>query len=274
MKPPLKWVGGKTKLLPELRKRMPLMWGRYFEPFFGGGALFFDVQPEVASINDVNRDLIVTYQTIVSNIGGLVATLKEHKELHKLDEEYYNRTRSRWNDGDYDVTPIMRAGAFIYLNKTCFNGLYRVNLDGKFNVPKGKYKNPGICNEKLLREAAVALSGAQIHAGDFVDATNYAVKGDFVYFDPPYVPVSKTANFTTYNEGGFGVTEQAKLADHARVLARRGVNVMLSNSNTQIVRELYEGFHLHEVEAPRAINSKATARGKVKELIITGYKVP
>jgi len=274
VKPPLKWVGGKTKLLPELRRLMPTSWGRYHEPFFGGGALFFDVLPEVASINDVNVDLIDTYRALVRHTDSVIEMLKEHRDAHKTDADYYYRVRSTWNEDRYRTNLAVHAAAFIYLNKTCFNGLWRVNLDGKFNVPKGRYKNPSICNERLLREAAEVLNGKQFFSCDYKRATAHAVRGDFIYFDPPYVPSSKTSNFTSYNEGGFGITEQIELADHARTLARRGVQVMLSNSNTQIVRELYEGFYLHEVRAPRAINCKGAGRGKVTELIITSYPSP
>jgi DNA adenine methylase len=275
MKPPLKWVGGKGKLLPELRKRMPEKIGRYFEPFFGGGALFFDALPQVASINDINADLVNVYRQLVDQLDDVLWLLGEHKKCH-VDPGFYDLMRARFNENDFHGSPkkilACRAAAFIYLNKTCFNGLYRVNLDGKFNVPKGKYKNPAICNEKALRAASEALVGAQLTGSSFEESSCYATRGDFVYFDPPYVPVSRTSSFTSYTDGGFGITEQHLLADHARTLKRRGVKVMLSNSDTQIVRELYQDdFVIETVMAGRAINSKATARGKVREVIIRSY---
>lgn len=270
MKPIVKWVGGKTKLLPELKQRMPAKYGRYFEPFAGGAALFFDLLPSLATIADFNADLIATYETVAHEPEEIILWLMAHKAAHTADD-HYNDVRTRWNRGEFE-TPSARAAAFIYLNKTCFNGLYRVNLDGKFNVPKGKYKKPPICDEAGLRAASEALSHVALHAGDFRVTTGYAVRNDFVYFDPPYVPVSKTSNFTSYTGEGFGINEQCALADHARALVRRGVKVMLSNSDTRIVRELYQDdFHIDTVQCGRAINSKGAGRGKVREVIITSY---
>lgn len=270
MKPILKYVGGKARLLPELTKRMPKKYGRYFEPFFGGGALFFHVAPEIATIADSNLALVHMYRGVVSRTDDVIALLKRHQAQHHAYLGYYNDVRAAWNRGDYKGLG-QHAAAFIYLNKTCFNGLWRVNLDGKFNVPKGAYKNPKICDEKNLLLAAEMLDCKQFTSGDFRETSSYAMRGDFLYFDPPYVPVSKTSDFTAYTEGGFGEVEQYALADHARTLVRRGANVMLSNSDVPLVHELYKDFHIDIVECGRAINSKGDKRGKVKEVIITSY---
>lgn len=266
-RPFCKWVGGKTQLLPELRKHVPLDFKRYFEPFVGGGALFFDVAPRVAFLGDQNSRLVTTYKGVRDHVEELIALLK----TYPYEKDFYLETRAKDIDDARKYGAVQVAAWFIYLNKTGFNGIYRVNQSGGFNVPFGKYTNPVICNEDALRAASKALRRATIDAGDFELTTAAARDGDFVYFDPPYVPVSATADFTTYTAGGFKAVDQIRLRDYARSLAKRGVHVVLSNSDTPPVRDLYSGkpFVIHEVQARRSVNSNSEKRGKVGELIIT-----
>jgi DNA adenine methylase len=279
--PIIKWVGGKTKLLPELLVRMPEHYGRYYEPFVGGGALFFRVGPERAVLNDWNADLVATYKAIASDPDAVITRLRSHRRKHC--NRYYYAMRDRWNRhrswpvwmaGATKWAPAQRAAAFIYLNKTCFNGLWRVNKDGEFNVPIGRYKDPAICVPDAIRTASGALSNAVIRNYSYKAACWDAREGDFVYFDPPYDPVTPTANFTSYTARSFGREQQANLAEEARTLVARGCKVMLSNSDTRFVRELYKGFRIDRVMCPRAINSDASKRGAVGEVIITGGYTP
>lgn len=260
--PFIKWVGGKRQLLPELRARVPSKFGRYFEPFVGGGALFFDLAPELASLTDMNERLVRTYRGVRDDVNGVIALLSEYPH----EERFYYDLRAVDIDTRSDVEVAAR---FIYLNKTCFNGLYRENKAGRFNVPFGRYTNPTICDEEALRACSEALKGAHIAVLDFEAAVADAEAGDFVYFDPPYVPLTATSNFTSYTSGGFTQADQLRLRNLALDLKRRGVNVLLSNSSTGAVRELYaDGFVVEEVSARRAVNSKASGRGAVKELLV------
>ncbi|MBX3158491.1 MAG: DNA adenine methylase [Deltaproteobacteria bacterium] len=268
--PVVKWVGGKTKLLHELVDRMPDRFGAYFEPFSGGAALFFRVAPERATLNDFNADLINLYKMLAKDVEGVIARLQAHRTRH--NETYYYQQRTRWNhrDDEDEMTAVDRAAAFVYLNKTCFNGLWRVNRAGDFNVPIGRYTDPPICVPEALRAAGAVLRRATLRRGDYRAAVEGAVRGDFVYFDPPYDPVAPTANFTSYTTDAFGVQHQRELADTARALVARGCKVMLSNSDTPFVRSLYKGFAIDRVKCPRAINSNAARRGDVDEVIVTG----
>ena len=265
-KPFLKWVGSKRQLLPELRKHVPVF-KRYYEPFVGGGALFFDLAPSIAFLGDQNARLITTYIVVRERVEELIALLK----TYPYEKEFYLAMRAKDIDDVSKFSSVEVAAWFIYLNRTGFNGLYRVNQSGGFNVPFGKYVNPTICNEEGLRAASKMLQRARISERDFEGMTMSARAGDFVYFDPPYVPVSATADFTSYTADGFGAADQERLRDHARVLITRGVHVVLSNSNTPLVRALYDKkpFVLHEVQARRSVNSRTAKRGKVGELIIT-----
>jgi DNA adenine methylase len=266
--PVVKWVGGKSKLLPELRARMPERFGRYYEPFAGGAALFFATAPREAVLADDNRDLIETYRAITEDVDGVVRRLELHRRHH--GETHYYETRARWNDAQVSWSALDRAATFIYLNKTCFNGLWRVNRGGAFNVPMGRYTDPPICVPDALRTAAIVLARAELRHQDFRLAAADAARGDFVYFDPPYDPVTKTANFTSYTQGAFGDDDQRALAELAKALVARGVRVMLSNSDTPFVRTLYRGLTIDRVKCPRAINSDASRRGDVDEVIVTG----
>lgn len=266
--PVIKWVGGKTKLLPELVSRMPAQLGRYFEPFAGGAALFFRVAPERAVLSDYNADLITLYRAVASDVSAVIKKLEKHRSEH--DETYYYEMRARWNDRDGSWSDAKRAAAFIYLNKTCFNGLYRVNRSGDFNVPMGRYADPPICVPDTLRAASAVLARADLRCGDYRNAVGDAEKGDFLYFDPPYDPLTPTSSFTSYTENVFGADEQRALAETARILVARGCRVMLSNSDTPFIRSIYKGFKIDRVKCARAINSNAARRGDVDEVIIVG----
>lgn len=268
--PVIKWVGGKTKLLGELSSRMPERYGRYFEPFAGGAALFFRSAPEHAVLADSNPDLINLYRTLATDVSGVIRRLAHHRSAH--DERHYYDVRARWNDRELSWSSADRAATFIYLNKTCFNGLWRVNRAGDFNVPIGRYTDPPICVPEALRAAHALLVRATLRCCDYRTAVEDAERGDFIYFDPPYDPVAPTANFTSYTANAFGPDQQAELAATARALVARGCRVMLSNSDTPLIRTLYKGFRIDRVKCARAINSNAAKRGEVDEVIATaGY---
>lgn len=267
MKPILKWAGGKTRLLPELIKRVPPFSGRYFEPFLGGGALFFHLEPQrPAIVSDLNDSLIQTYWQVAHKVEALIRCLQKLKEAHS--EAHYYSIRDCWNRGEGNA--LERAALFIYLNKTCYNGLWRVNRANQFNVPVGRYKNPQICDETTLRNASRLLRRTTIVCQDFTSLADYPMdENDFVYFDPPYQPLSASANFTAYTPGGFGPAEQRELALLVRKLHERNCQVMVSNHDTPEIRDLYQYFHIQTISASRAINSDSKKRGKVGEVIIT-----
>jgi DNA adenine methylase len=266
--PVVKWVGGKTKLLPHLLARVPERFGRYYEPFAGGAALFFRLAPRRAVLADSNADLVNLYTALADDVDAVIRRLEHHRSAH--NQTHYYAMRARWNDRDHDWPVAERAAAFIYLNKTCFNGLWRVNRAGDFNVPIGRYTDPPICVPDTLRAAHDVLARAQLRHCDYRTAVADAKADDFLYFDPPYDPVTTTANFTSYTADAFSADNQRDLADCARELVARGCRVMLSNSDTPYIRSLYKGFRLDRVKCPRAINSNAAKRGDVDELIITG----
>ena len=267
-RPFLKWAGGKGKLLPELLPRVPREFGRYFEPFIGGAAVFLALRgrglANDASLSDANPRLVDTYSAVRDDVEAVIARLGEFVN----EEAVYYAIRAQRHD---ELSSTDRVARIIYLNKTCYNGLYRENRDGAFNVPFGRYARPRICDATNLRAAARALAGVLIECRDFEEALMGAVAGDFVYLDPPYDPVSRTASFTAYHAAGFGEEHQRRLAAVFRALAGRGVQLMLSNSDTPLIRELYQGFGFTEVLAARAINSKGERRGKVTELLIRNY---
>lgn len=269
--PFLKWVGGKRQLMPELKSHIPKKVGRYFEPFLGGGALFFEIQPEQGIVNDANPDLINVYQVIKDNVDELIEDLKKHVN----EEEYFYQIRGLdRTEGFNKLSPIQKASRIIYLNKTCFNGLYRVNNAGEFNSPFGRYKNPNIVNEVTLKAVNNYLNKTKtvINNADYIEATSDAKRGNFVYLDPPYDPVSDSSNFTGYTQSGFNKDEQIRLKEFCEKMDRKGVKFMLSNSSTQFIKELYSGFKIHTVEATRAINSDPLGRGKVEEVIVKNYE--
>lgn len=262
-KPFLKWAGGKARLLPELLKRAPSTFGVYHEPFLGGGALFFALRPKLSSLSDANASLIATYRVVRDRAEALIGRL-DGLQADAGDEAVYYAQRARRPVGDDET-----AERTIFLNKTCFNGLWRVNRKGDFNVPFGRRKNPSLYDADNLRACSAALQGASLLAQDFRMVDVAARPGDFVYFDPPYVPLSKSASFTFYAAGGFGPLDQEELRDLALTLKRRGVHVLLSNSGTYSVHKLYAPhFTVDEVRAPRSIAAKAAGRGDVTEFLI------
>ena len=269
-RPFLKWAGGKRQLLPDLMVRLPECFAAYHEPHVGSGVLFFElaargVLPQ-AYLSDVNPSLIDTYIAVRDQVEDVIAILKKHQRRH--DQDYYYLVRAI----DPSRLPLAgRAARIIYLNKTCYNGLYRENKSGQFNVPFGRYKNPTICDALNLREVSRALQGADIARRGYASVFERAQPGDFVYFDPPYHPLSATSSFTAYDRTGFTADDQRGLRDIFGELARRGVHVMLSNSDTPLIRELYAGFNMDRVYASRSINSKGNRRGKIAELIIRNY---
>jgi DNA adenine methylase len=267
-RPFLKYAGGKTALLPEILPRLPKKIKTYYEPFVGGGAVFFALAAEErfksAVIGDVNEELMRTYYALSHESTVVIRRLEEHSFGHGSTHYYATRAHA-------PKTTAAQAARMIYLNRTCFNGLYRVNKAGQFNVPLGRYANPTICDEEnLLAVAEVLGRKARMVAHDFETIVKRAKQGDAVYFDPPYVPVSTTSNFTAYGKDGFGPGDQIRLRDTARRLVNRGVHVLLSNSDTPFVRKLYKGFKIEKVRAPRRINSKGGKRGDVGELLISG----
>lgn len=266
--PFLKWAGGKGRLIRQYAPYLPAPGeiGRYFEPFIGSAAVFFHLQPAEACLADQNPHLVEVYRIVQQAVEELIDALRPHRN----DETYYYRVRAQ---DPAELSPVERAARLIYLNKTGYNGLYRENRRGQFNVPFGRYRNPTICNPARLRACSAALQTASLQVADFASSVSAAAPGDFVYFDPPYVPRSATSNFTAYNRHGFGPEEQGRLAGAFHELAGRGVRALLSNSDTPQVRELYggRGYRLIEIQARRTINSKADRRGPVAELLIAGW---
>jgi DNA adenine methylase len=263
-KPFLKWVGGKTSLVPELLKHIPAEYGVYHEPFLGGGALFFAVQPKRAILNDSNEELINCYKQVRDAPQSVLATLEDVG----YSKDLYLHMRSL---DPATLSDAVRAARFIYLNKTCFNGLYRVNKRGGFNVPMGKYKNPRYFDPQTVMDAHRALRsewGTLIYSISFEAALEGTREGDFVYLDPPYDPVSKTANFTSYTKDSFKWEDQQRLAYWCHKLRDRGVNFLLSNAPTERILDLYKDFEQRQVAARRNVNSDGQKRGKVSELLV------
>ena len=273
--PVVKWVGGKRQLLPEIKKYSPKKFNTYFEPFVGGGAVLFELQPKQAVINDINKELINLYSVIQNNVEELIDKLSDTNVYSNTSECYYrirelDREPKKYNK----LTGIDRAARVLYLNKTCYNGLYRVNSMGEFNSPFGSYKNPNIVNEITLRAVHKYFNESNIKFlnGDFEKTVKNAKKDDFVYFDPPYAPISKTSNFTGYNESGFGENEQIRLKELCDTLNKKGVKFLLSNSDCEFIRELYKDYNIVTIKAKRAINSNGNNRGAVSEVLIRNYE--
>lgn len=272
--PFVKWAGGKTQLLKVITELMPKDYKRYFEPMVGGGALFFKVQPKDFVINDVNTELMSSYTCFRNKSGfdSLIKLLDKHQKSHS--EEYYYKIRQMDRDPHYHDEPLyVQAARMIYLNKACFNGLYRVNRSGYFNVPSGKKTQVNCYNLDNLTNIFNYFSKSKMKVlnVDMREAVKEAKKGDFVYFDPPYDTWEDKDSFTSYSEDAFGKKDQKRLAELYRELDKRGVYVMLSNHNTKFINELYKGFNIHVVNARRNINSKGDGRGQVEEVIITNY---
>ncbi|BCV21073.1 DNA adenine methylase [Moorella sp. Hama-1] len=269
--PLLKWAGGKRQIVYWILKYVPQTFTTYYEPFLGGGAVLFALQPEKAVVNDINSELINVYEVIRDNVEELIADLRKHRN----EEAYFyairnlDRDKERYNR----LTPIQRASRIIYLNKTCYNGLFRVNRAGEFNAPFGNYKRPNIVNELTLRAVSDYFNRAQITftCRDFEAVLKEARKGAFVYLDPPYDPVSTTASFTGYSRGGFGKDEQIRLKETCDQLNKQGIKFLLSNSATDFIKELYKDYHLEIIQAKRAINSRADKRGEIDEVLVMNF---
>ncbi len=270
--PFVKWAGGKTQLLPQLHMHIP-SFDRYFEPFLGGGAFFFHLSSRLqftAYLSDANGDLVNAYNVVKNSVEELIALLEIHEKRYRSNPtRYYYKLRS-----EQPVEAVEAAARFIALNKTCYNGLYRVNRSGRFNVPMGRYDNPTICDRDQLRNASAALnySGAKISTANYKHALKKARVGDFVYLDPPFSPLSRTANFVDYTKDGFGEKDQIELATVFRKLHQKGCKVLLSNSDTKITRDLYSDFMQNRVRVLRAINCKGPMRTGYSELLISNYK--
>ena len=273
LSPILKWVGGKRQLLSEIIPLIDESCDNYVEPFIGGGAVLFRLQPKKAIINDYNTELINVYRTVRDDLDGLVALLKEHEKYNSSD--YYYEVRALDRTPDFDkMSNLEKAARIIYLNKTCYNGLYRVNSLGQFNSPYGKYKNPNIVNEVVLRAISKYLNRNEIsiRSGDYKDVLNDIEKNTFVYLDPPYMPISSSSSFTGYTEGGFGYDKQVELKEECDKLNSKGVQFLQSNSDCEEIRELYKDYRIKVVKAKRAINSDAKKRGQINEVLIYNAK--
>jgi DNA adenine methylase len=274
-KPFVKWAGGKRQLLPEIEKQLPEKFGSYFEPFLGGGALLFHLLSKNKNlkghVSDLNSDLVLSYVTIRDNLYNLLKSLQKHSDNYFSDSKSYYYSVRESNP----KSQIEKVSRLLFLNRTCFNGLYRVNSKGKFNVPLGRYSHPNIVQEENLRSVNQFLNQNKIviKCQDFSSIVEKAKKGDFVYFDPPYQPVSKTANFTSYTNGNFGLNDLKRLAKVSNELAKKGVNVMLSNSSSKQVRDQFSDKHweITKIEANRAINSDSNKRTGHYELLIKNY---
>jgi len=266
--PVLKWAGGKWNLCPGYKELglFPRKYERYFEPFLGGASVFLFNLPKRAFLSDTNDNLINTYKVIRDEVDKLIELLKEHKNNH--NKKYYYKIRNEWKKG----SAINKAAKFIYLNKTCFNGLFRVNSKGQFNVPIGKYKNPSIFDENNLRAFSSVVRNINLKISDYKRAMGFARKDDFIYFDPPYQPLSTTSSFTNYTEGGFDLSQQIELKETFDKLNDRGCLILESNSNAPEIQELYKDYHLTPIMAPRFINARASGRKKIQELAITNFK--
>ncbi|MBD3305927.1 Dam family site-specific DNA-(adenine-N6)-methyltransferase [candidate division KSB3 bacterium] len=272
-KPFLKWAGGKQQLLAQYESYFPIDFRRYIEPFVGGGAVFFHLWNthrlhDQVFLFDHNDDLINTYKVVRDNVDALIRLLASHNAKHR--REYYYAIRNLDRQHKY-LDEVERAARTIYLNKTCYNGLYRVNSKGQFNVPMGSYNKPAILQKNVLKAASMALQGVCLEAKDFQTVVDLAQPEDFFYFDPPYAPLSKTSSFTSYTAGNFGDEDQQSLADVFRQLSQKGCFCMLSNSDTPSILPLYQDFRIETVQASRAINSNSRGRGSINEIVILNY---
>lgn len=272
--PIVKWAGGKAQLLPQFEPFFPDHFQRYIEPFVGGGAVFFHLYGQgrldgrESILIDRLEELINVYRVTKDHVQDLITELHQH-EPYKHDADYYYEVRAWDRRADYrQRSDVERAARFIFLNRTCYNGLYRVNRKGQFNVPFGRYRNPTICDAENLRLVSRALRGVVLEVGDFARCLEWAGSEDFVYLDPPYHPLSKTAYFTSYTSAPFLMKDQQRLAETFEELVRRGCQVMLSNSYTPPIQQLYEGHDQIQVQATRPISSKADQRGAIPELLV------
>lgn len=269
--PVVKWVGGKRQIINQITKYVPETFSTYYEPFLGGGAVLFELQPKKAIVNDINSELINIYEVIKDNVEELIKDLRQHRN----EEDYFYKIRNLDRDKDkYNkLTPVKRASRIIFLNKTCYNGLFRVNKAGEFNTPFGNYKNPNIVNEITLMAVSNYFNKAKITftCKDFEEVLKEARKGAFVYLDPPYDPVSDTASFTGYDKGGFDKDEQIRLKKTCDKLNEKGTKFLLSNSVTDFIKDLYKDYKIEVIQAKRVVNSKADKRGEIDEVLVMNF---
>jgi DNA adenine methylase len=269
--PFLKWVGGKRQIMPAIEQHLPKEIKAYIEPFVGGGAVLFHLQPKHAIVNDFNSELVNVYNVIKNDLENLLVDLQQHKN----ESNYFYEIRALDRTAAFEkLTDVERASRIIYLNKTCYNGLYRVNNSGEFNSPFGKYKNPNIVNEPTLRAVSFYLNSnnVRIENTDYETILNEADKNSFVYLDPPYHPVSGSSNFTGYVQGGWDESDQIRLKEACDLLDKKGIKFLQSNSCTDFIKHLYADYHIHIVKANRAINSDSEKRGEVEEVLIKNYE--
>lgn len=270
--PVLKWVGGKRQLLASLKPLFPKGYRSYCEPFVGGGAVLFSLQPKNAYVNDINAELINVYKVIQNNVEELIECLghMENKSTFFYEIRDWDRDREKYQS----LSDVQKAARIIYLNKTCYNGLYRVNNAGEFNSPFGNYKHPNIVNEPVLRAVSNYFNNANIQftTEDYSAVLRNITRGTFVYLDPPYDPISTSSNFTGYSKGGFGREEQIRLRECCDELNERGIKFMLSNSATEFIQEQYQQYNIIKVQAKRSINSVGSKRGNVDEVVVTNYE--
>ncbi len=268
----MKWVGGKRQLLNDIEKHIPVNFSRYCEPFVGGGAVLFYIQPPKAVINDSNEELVNLYKVIKESPEDLIEDLKKHKN----EEKYFYKIRGLDRDKEKykALTKIERASRIIFLNKTCYNGLFRVNRSGEFNSPFGRYKNPNIVNDITIRAVGNYLSKNDIRilTTDYEKSLSKIKKGAFVYLDPPYYPISDSSSFTGYTKNGFDRAEQKRLKKECDKLNSKGVKFLLSNSSTKFIRDLYKEYNTFSIKAKRAINSKGASRGEITEVLVKNYE--
>lgn len=271
--PFLKWVGGKRQIMPVIVDHLPKNITKldYIEPFVGGGAVLFHLQPKNSIINDFNSELINVYEVIKNDHEVLISDLKKHKN----EADYFYEIRGIDRTEKFKkLTKVERASRIIYLNKTCFNGLYRVNNAGEFNAPFGRYKNPNIVNEPTLKAVSKYLNSnnIQLLTGDYAEALNQASKNSFVYLDPPYHPISENSNFTGYVKGGWDENDQVRLREACDNLNSRRIKFLLSNSASSFIKEQYKNYNISIIKANRAVNSDGTNRGEIDELLIRNYE--
>lgn len=275
VKPFLKWPGGKRRVLPEIKKYIPEQYGTYYEGFIGGGAVLLDLLPVNARVSDVNSELIQSYQTIRDNVTEIIEALEKHAANHSLEHFMAVRALDRNIEGFANIDAVTKTARMIYLNRTCFNGLYRVNSKNQFNSPFGKYENPKIVDRENLTALSAWLKSSNVEFSDqgYKNTISLAGNDDFVYLDPPYIPLTETASFVSYTKDGFDIDDQIALRDMAVEIDDRGGYVLLSNSDTPQIRELYQDFHIEAINVKRSVGASSATRKAVGEVLVLGKKL-
>lgn len=275
VKPFLKWPGGKRRVLPEIKKYIPEQYGTYYEGFIGGGAVLLDLLPVNARVSDVNSELIQSYQTIRDNVTEIIEALEKHAANHSLEHFMAVRALDRNIEGFANIDAVTKTARMIYLNRTCFNGLYRVNSKNQFNSPFGKYENPKIVDRENLTALSAWLKSSNVEFSDqgYKNTISLAGNDDFVYLDPPYIPLTETASFVSYTKDGFDIDDQIALRDMAVEIDDRGGYVLLSNSDTPQIRELYKDFHIEAINVKRSVGASSATRKAVGEVLVLGKKL-